>query len=252
MANIVRCDLPDGIHRFKPFKVSDYRDFLLIRNDMIDKDIVEQDKIVNELAGDYFSELPKSWQPYAFLNVFTSSIGKTKIPIVFDCPKCGKTHKRLFNLKQDPLVNPTVKINDELLMKFKFPDNLETNLEQLILNNVQSVVYKGVEYKWHDLDKPTQDSIINSVDFESFEDLVKKLKPVYFSMSVGCCGETRNLVYEDLRSIFSLLINPDEVFSFYEINHILIKSKYSMEDIMNMIPVERSIALSLIEKDNKK
>ena len=34
MANIIRCKLPDGVHRFKPFTVEDYRDFLLVRNDI--------------------------------------------------------------------------------------------------------------------------------------------------------------------------------------------------------------------------
>jgi hypothetical protein len=45
MANIIRCKLPDGIHRFKPFTVADYRDFLLVRNDMLSKEIKEQKDI---------------------------------------------------------------------------------------------------------------------------------------------------------------------------------------------------------------
>jgi hypothetical protein len=70
-------------------------------------------------------------------------------------------------------------------------------------------------------------------------------------MVLSCCERT-TLVYDNLESIFNLLINPDEVFPFYEINHILTKNNYSLDAVMNMLPAERSIVLKLIEKDNKK
>ena len=46
MANIVRCELPDGVHRFSPFTVSDYRDFLLVRNDMNTKSPEDQENLL--------------------------------------------------------------------------------------------------------------------------------------------------------------------------------------------------------------
>lgn len=251
MANIIRCILPDGVHRYKPFTVSDYRDFLLVRNDMINKTPDEQSELVNELASDYFKELPKSWQQYVFLNVYTGSIGKTKIPIVFECPKCGKTHKRIFNIEQQPLIHPELCLNETTTIKFKFPDEDVDDLSSLVLNNIDSIVHENEEYSWFDLDDETKENIISLIDLESFEKMIKQLKPIYFSLKLKCCDVEKTIVYDDLHSIFGLLMNPDEVFSFYEINHILVKNNYSLESIMNMIPIERSIALSLIEKEKK-
>lgn len=53
MANIVRCEMPDGVHRFKPFTVADYRDLLLVRNDMNNKPVEEQKQLLDELLEDY-------------------------------------------------------------------------------------------------------------------------------------------------------------------------------------------------------
>ena len=251
MSNIIRCVLPDGVHRYKPFTVADYRDFLLIRNDMTHHTPEMQETLIDELVEDYFGELPKQWQHYAFLNAFTGSIGKTKIPVVFECPECGKKKRSMFNISQEPLVNPTIKINENLKLNFNFPTKQENKLAELVLNNVESVEYENVEYKWNDLTSKSKSDIIDSIEFESFEELVKKLKPIHFVLKTKCCGKERQMIFDDLYSIFNLLISPDEVFPFYEINHILTKNNYSLESIMNMIPVERSIALSLVEKDNK-
>lgn len=56
MANIIRCKLPDGVHRFKPFTVADYRDFLLVRNDIEHRSPQEQKEIIADLIDDYFGE----------------------------------------------------------------------------------------------------------------------------------------------------------------------------------------------------
>lgn len=251
MANIIRCKLPDGVHRFKPFTVADYRDFLLIRNDMVNRDEQEQEILISELASDYFNEYPKSWQHYIFLQTFTGSVGKTKIPIVFECPICGKKTKRLFNLSQEPLVHPKIQLNDDTAAIFNFPEELDIDPGQLVLKCIDKVEYQGKTYDWIDLTKETQDAIISIIDFEKFEAIVKLLKPLHFEMKLKCCEE-HLIVYDDLCSIFKLLINPDEIFPFYEINHILIKNNYDISSIMDMLPAERSIALSLIERDNKK
>ncbi|EQA7786670.1 hypothetical protein ACX818_001255 [Acinetobacter baumannii] len=251
MANIIRCKLPDGIHRFKPFKVSDYRDFLLIRNDMMSKSESEQIEMITELAEEYFPDFPKSWQQYIFLFVFTGSIGKTKIPIIFECPVCGKKHKRLFNISQDDLISPTISLNENVSLTFNFPDSIYSDPAKLVIENIKTVNYSGVDYRWEDLSSSTQEKIFELIDFETFDEIVKKLKPIHFEMVMKCC-ETNTIIYDDLTSIFKLLINPDEVFPFYEINHILSKNNYHWDAIMNMLPAERSIALSLIEKDSKK
>lgn len=251
MANIIRCKLPNGIHRFKPFKVSDYRDFLLVRNDMTNKSDEEQSTLVNELAEDYFHEFPKAWQQYIFLHVFTGSIGKTKIPVTYECPKCGKSHRRFFNIALDDLIDPSINLENDTTINFKFPEKIYSDSANLVIDSIKSVDYKGNNYNWNDLTNESKENIISLIDFEKFEYAVKKLKPIHLEMDLSCCEKT-TVVYDDLCSIFKLVINPDEVFPFYEINHILIKNKYDWGSIMDMLPAERTIALALIEKDNKK
>lgn len=60
MANIIRCKLPDGVHRFKPFTVEDYRDFLLVRNDIEHRSSQEQKEIITDLIDDYFGEIGRA------------------------------------------------------------------------------------------------------------------------------------------------------------------------------------------------
>ena len=57
--------------------------------------------------------------------------------------------------------------------------------------------------------------------------------------------------YTDIVDVFKLLVNPDEIFTFYQINHTLVKSNYSLNSIMKMIPAERGFVLKLIEKDKQ-
>ena len=250
MANIVRCKLPDGTHRFKPFTVADYRDFLLVRNDMTNKSKEEQEELLNELLGDYFDEYPKSWRPYIFISVFTSSIGKTKIPVVYECPECSEKKRFMFNLSQEPLVAPVIEAAG-VKIKFKYPDELDADLVDLISNNIESVEDSTAVYKWEELDEETKVQVIDSIDYTAFEAVIKKLKPIYIEASFSCCTKHK-FVYDSLVDIFKILLNPDEVFSFYQVNHLLVKSHYDLNSVMSMIPIERSIALSLVEKDLKK
>ncbi|ADG60098.1 gp51 baseplate hub assembly catalyst [Acinetobacter phage Acj9] len=251
MANIIRCKLPDGVHRFKPFTVSDYRDFLLVRNDLTDKDLNEQEELIDEMTLDYFPNYTKSRRHHIFLSAFLGSIGKTKVPIVYECPICGKEQKRLFNLSPKPLTNPVVELQDGISLEFNFPDEVSDDPAEMALNSVKAVYQNGNRFEWGNLPQEKRDEVLNLIEFDAFEKIIQAMKPFHYEMNLRCC-ESTTLVYDDLCSIFKLLINPDEVFPFYEINHILAKHKYSIESIMNMLPIERSIALSLIEKDNKK
>lgn len=250
MANIVRCVLPDGVHRFKPFSVSDYRDFLLIRNDMNTKTLDEQELILNEVIEEYFRDIPPAWRPYAFLQVFTSSIGKTKIPVSYECIECNKVKRVLFNLHQKALINPCVDVAG-IKIQFKFPDNDSGDLVSLIKDNIHSVSDSDSTYLWVDLSDDDRLNVINAIDSEAFEKIIKSMKPIHFELNLGCC-KPRTIVYNNILDLFKLLIHPDEVFTFYQINHVLVKNNYDLSSVMNMIPVERNIALSLIEKDIKK
>lgn len=248
MANIVRCKLPDGVHRFKPFTVSDYRDFLLVRNNM-NRSEAEQKELLDELLEDYFSEFPVSWRPFIFIKVFTTSIGKAKIPLVFECSKCGKNKQFLFNMDLDSLKNPVLEVAG-LKIQFNYPSEEYKDPTELILNTIATVQDEAATYKWEDLSDEEQTSVIEAIDIKSLEKIIKEMKPFHIEANFGCCVR-RRVVYDNFVDIFKLILNPDEVFTFYQVNHLLVKSNYSLDGIMSMIPIERSIALSLVEKDTK-
>lgn len=250
MANIIRCKLPSGPHRFKPFKVSDYRDLLLVRNDMEDKSEQEQKEILDGVMLEYFGEYPESWRPYIFLKVLTSSIGKDKIPVVFTCPTCGKQHKIPFNLEQGDLVDPMIETAG-LKIKFNFPDDPNIEPIDLIKTHIKSVADDQNQYNWENLTPESKLQVIEAIDLESLKELTKQLTPINCKLRMRCC-EDKLAEYTDIVDVFNIVVNPDEVFIFYQINHLLVKSNYDNDSIMNMIPIERTIALSLIEKDNKK
>ncbi|AHY25173.1 baseplate hub assembly catalyst [Pectobacterium bacteriophage PM2] len=249
MAKIVRCKLPDGVHRFKPFTVEDYRDFLLIRNELNTKTSEEQQELLDELLEDYFYEYPKSWRPFIFINVYTSSIGKTRIPVVFECSECKKTKQVLFNLKTEALENPVIETAG-IKIYFKYPEKTYDSNTELILDNIDSISDENGKYSWASLSEEDRLSVIDAIDLDSLEILLKKMKPFYFELKYGCCKKNIS-VYDNIVPIFKLLLNPDEVFTFYQVNHLLVKYHYDLNSIMNMIPIERNIALSLVEKDLK-
>jgi hypothetical protein len=250
MANIIRCVLPDGVHRFKPFTVADYRDFLLVRNDLLNKSPDEQNQIITELLSDYFGEFPATWQPHLFLKVFTGSIGKTKIPVAFTCPECGKKKQTLFDLSVPDLKEPEIDVAG-ITIYFKFPERFYESKADQITENIKSIKYNNQIILWKDLTDENKLQVIDAIDIESLESIIKQMTPVRLDLKMRCCN-TRSFVYDNILDIFCLLLNPDEIFNFYQINHMLVKNQYDLKSIMSMIPIERSIALSLVEKDNKK
>ncbi|WCZ66365.1 baseplate protein [Yersinia phage MHG19] len=249
MAKIIRCYLPDGVHRFEPFTVADYRDFLLIRNEIQTKPS-EKSKIIDELLEEYYGDYPVEYRGYIFLLVLTSSTGKSKIPVSFECPVCGKSKRHLFNLEQAPLKLPTIETAG-IKLTFRFPQVVSDDYGQLFLDTITTVEDSEGVYAWDSLSEDNKQSVIDAITYDDFETLITRLHPLYFTLKTRCCEEHK-MVYDNFIDIFNLLLNPDEVFTFYQINHMLAKSNYSIGDIMNMIPLERNIALSLVERDSKK
>lgn len=245
--NIIRVRLPEGTKRFKPFTVADYRDFLLIRNDLVTNKAEEQE-IVDELLEELYPNFTPAERFYIFVKVFTSSIGKSKMPIVFTCPTCGQEHKMILDLALPNMETPTVTI-DNLTLTFNYPDVITDDYQKLFTDTISTVSDGENTYKWSDLGIEEKNAVIDMVTFDVFEQIVKKLHPVYISRKFKCC-DTHEMVYKDILSVFKLLLNPDEIFLFYRINRVLTRSEYSLQDIMQMLPVERQIALSLIEKEN--
>lgn len=250
MANIIRCALPDGNHRFKPFTVADYRDFLLVRNDMEHRTPEEQKEILSDIIDDYFSEFPKTWRPFIFLHVFAGSIGKTKMPVAFTCPECGKKKSTLFNIHQKELKCPEIEVAG-IKIKFNFPEVEYDDPAQMITENIASIFYNKKWIPWNELTEENQLQIIDAIDIDSLEKILEQMIPINLELKMHCCKK-HDLKYNNILDVFKLLLNPDEVFTFYQINHMLVKSQYDLNSIMNMIPVERGIALALIEKDTKK
>lgn len=246
MANIVRCKLPTGVHRFKPFTVADYRDFLLVRNDLNGKSPEEQLELIEELLADYYGEYPETYRPYIFIKTFTSSIGKTKLPVQFKCKTCDKDKMTFFDLDLPDLNNPIIETCG-ITITLKFPERKVTDTTQYILDNILSV-NDGEEHSWDSLSNEDKQDVIDAITIEALEDLLKQIKPVYRELNLRCCNTTKS-VYDNILNIFKLILNPDEVFSFYQTNHMLAKNHYDVNSVMKMLPIERTIVLSLIEKD---
>ena len=251
MANIIRCKLPDGIHRLKPFTVEDYRDLILVRADLDNHQEAEQTQILEELLEEYFPDLPKVWREYAFLLTFTSSIGNSVIQFVIECPKCGKRHPAVLNLRLAPLQNPSVKVSN-VTANFDFPEISYDSDVDLILNNIKSLSdEEGIEYPWKDLDSESRNDFVDAIDKEKLETILRKLKPFSFSRNFSCCDIKHVLKYDSLLKIFKFLLGKDDAYAFYQINNLMVKHDYNYSAILNMLPLERSFALSIIEKDIK-
>lgn len=258
MANIIRCVLPDCVRRFKPFTLADYEDFLLLRNHMESlPEIEDHEVIVNELLEDCFPEYPPHWRPYLFVKVFSGSIGKTKLELVYKCPVCEFEHKKILNIAQDDFKEPELTIGN-VTLKFKIPEVVEEDVSKAFLNNIKECVIDDISYKWDELDSSITDQIMTAIDFSMIESIVDKLYPINFKVKFHCkqtekCKDVtkQTVAYRDITALFKLLLTPDEIFNFYDINHTLVKANYDYASLMSMMPAKRNMILSYVERDKK-
>lgn len=248
MSKIIRCNLPDGVKRFKPFTVRDYRDLLLMRNDMEKNPIYIQEEILNELLDMYFPGEPINYQIYIFCVVFLSSIGKTKLPLIAECPKCKTPTTFMVNFAHKGLSHPTIKTSG-LTIKIRFPKIPIKDIPEYIVNNIMTVADSEKEYNWDSMSKEEKNVVIDCIGKNELEEIVNKLNVLNYDISYYHCGEKHGFIASDILTIFKMFIHPDEVFSFYQINHRLVQFHYDLNSIMDMLPIERTVALSLIEKD---
>ena len=244
--DIIRIKLPEP-KRFAPFKVADYRDLLIIRNEIKANEEDEQ-QIFNELLEDLYPEYNVLLREFIFINVLLSSLGKSTVEVEFVCPVCKAKKKALLHLQQKPLAKPTITI-DNITITFNYPDKKYSPVD-MFLNTIDTVSDGESVFKWVDLSDEDKDAVIELVTFKDLESIIDKLGMIHTFQKITCC-KTHDVKYTDALSIFKLVINPDDIFLFYRINHALVKSDYSIRDIMSMLPVERTIALSLVEKDLK-
>lgn len=244
--NIVRVKLPSGIKRFKPFTVSEYRDMLLIRNEMKTNPDERQD-ILDQMLEELYPEFDKFEREYIFLCVFIASIGKSKIPLSFECPHCHKEVKFVLDINQDPLKSPEIRVNN-ITFKFRLPSEY-AEPDVLFQQTIEEVSDGEATYKWKDIPE-YHSALIDMISFDDFSNLTKQFCPIRVERTITCC-KTHEIRYTRLLELFELLVDPNEIFTFYRINRVLTKHNYQLSDVMNMFPVERSIALTLIEKEMK-
>lgn len=244
--NIIRVKLPDRIARFRPFTVEEYRDLMLVRVEM--KSLPEEkEQILDGLLEELYPEYTKLEREYIFANVLMDSMGKTAIPAKFKCPCCGKEINIMLRLKQPPLEKPTLQI-DNIKFNFKFPESIKEP-DEMFLENIVSIEDDGVVYDWQAVQE-YHDQLIEMITYEDFEILSNRFQSIKFEQKLFCCKE-HTLKFTRLLELFEVLINPDDIFNFYRINRVLVKHDYSLQDVMSMLPIERSIALSMVEKELK-
>lgn len=246
---IIRCRLPDKNVRFSAFTVTDYRDLILLRNDIELYSYEEQLDMMEEIMESYFPDVPENYREYVFIHTLLSSLGKSKIPLVLTCPECGKEINFMANFDSKGIQHIEVETKYGAAIKIRFPENKGNIIEHIQDNILEIKTEQGV-FTWQEISEEERLMVIDCIDRDVLEEIIKKSKPLDFSINIGCCNKI-NLKYQDALSIFKLCIHPEEIFHFYQVNHRLVNHKYDLNSIMKMIPIERSWALALVEKDLK-
>lgn len=245
--NIIRIKLPSGTHRFKPITVSEYRDLLLIRNEMRSKPL-EKSEIFSDLLEEMFPDYTPFEREHIFLIVFSGSLGKSLVDATFTCPHCKSMHNLRLKLTQEPLKTPELQVNN-ITFKFRMPRK-SGSPDELFYETVDRIYDGRNEYTWDELGDDERSQLVDMISYEEFVELSKSFNPILVNQKIRCCKDY-DINFTNMLDLFEVLVNPDEIFNFYKINRALVRHDYSLADIMNMLPVERSIVLSLVEKELK-
>lgn len=255
--NIIRIKYMNRVERITPFTVEELRDIILIRADFKNHDKNEQKIILDETLEELFPNVEPKFRGYFFIEKYIGSIGGSKLQIVVGCPSCKHETNMMLDLKQDDLNGITLDKEDVSIM-FSYPDQLyydENNIplyDKIFLENISKVKYKGEMYDWDSLDDESKDGVINMIEFSDFETIINKMKIVRIYRKFKCkCKRIIEVEMNDILDIFKVSIDERSINLFYDINSILVKSGFSIRDIMGMIPIERTIYLNQIEKEIK-
>ena len=252
MSNIIRCKFPDGVRRFPMFTISDYRDLLMLRADIELHSKEEQEELMEEILETYFPDVESNYREYVFCAVFLSSIGNTVIPMIVNCPICKKPITIRGNFDHPGLSNIRVKTKYGISLLIRFPSDKNVDIIDYIEENILEVSDDENTYKWENLNPKEKDAIFSIIDKDIIQEIIKKSRPINFNIHTYCCNEKIDIEFNDILSIFKILVHPQELINFYTVNHRMISYNYDLNSIMSMLPIERNISLALIEDDLKK
>lgn len=246
--NIIRIVTPEKTYRIRQFTNDDYLQLLFVRSE-IEKNQEEAEQILDELLEETFPYIPKIYRAYAFIIWFTSSIGKSVLPIRFKCPKCGKEKKTFLNLELKRLKRPVLETSG-IKIHFDFTDIMTTDIKKLFDSCIYKIEDNNGSYIWEDLDQENKNLVMSVISLDDFEQIIKEIYPIYIPVKFSCC-DTHEMVYRNILDLFKIILSEEEIIAFYKINHIMVKQGYSLNDIEKMTPMNRTITLALIEKDLK-
>lgn len=246
--NIIRVKLPTGTIRLSPFKVKDYINFLLVRKE-VEENPLEATQILDELLEDLYPNYPKLYRPYIFITVFAVSIGKSVLPVQYKCPICKSVKKYPLNLMLNKLETPKLKVSN-ITIEFSFIDFKTDDVYELFDECAKTVSDGETTINWKDLSDIQKDQVLSIISIKEFESVLDKIFPVSIELDLTCCESTK-VKYTNFEDIFKLMISDEELIMMYQINHAMTSHNYSLSEILNMTPMERTITLALIEKDLK-
>lgn len=243
--DIVRFKIFDKKYRFSPFTVKEYRDLLLVRAEL------EQDSTaLDDLLEYMFPDIDHNYRWFAFMRRYIATVGKDKIKMKYKCSSCEKSNLFIFNIKTDSIEYKKYdvrKTNLRLILK----PSVKTDISSLeFLDNIYKVVTDDKEYIWDDMSDDDKKQIYNSIDLIDINNM-KDLSLLSYEYKTRCCNERIVKIYNFI-DLYKILFTIDEIFDFYKTNRILTTKGYSNNDLMDMLYVERTIALSLIHNEEKK
>lgn len=233
---IVRFNVFDKKYRFEPFKVKDYRDLLLLRAELNDDENTMRDYLEFE-----FPDIDPEYRGLAFMRRYNASVGKDKIKMVSGC--CNKEF--FFDTATNHVSYIEYKIKDtNVKLKLKPIKYVDDFIE--VLNKSLVSIITDKEYYWNDLSQIDKDNVLSIINLKDLEE-IRELVVIKYSYTLRCCNKVNYITSFD--ELFKVLFDIDEIFNFYRLNRFLVKHGYSNNDLMEMLTVERSIALSIIYKE---
>lgn len=262
MLKPIRIKLPSEdfpVYRTRPLRVSEFRDLLLIRYQMGVEPTEESIMIADEVLADLFPDAPIKYRPYIFLVVYCDSRGLDIVQIKHKCPACSAESTVGVSIKPGPLERPSMELLNGVTLNYNYTDPFDMNSLDfigIVEKTIHSVSVGDEEYEWTELDQETKDMIIDSIDYHKFMEYIKGLSviPAFPIQNAACCdvakaNKTDHIQFEGFYELFRFLLNPDEINLYYRSNKAMINSGFTLKDIEDMAPMEKSITLTLIEEE---